>query len=82
MSTESSGGIAGLFDGSSVELVGVEDHPDGGIRCYIGHRARGMYCIIDDADAIQQTRLAWAGGRRVLMPTPPSWCVFFEGETP
>jgi hypothetical protein len=79
-SAQRSSGFAGLFDGSSVELVGVEDHHEGGIRCYLGHRANGVYCVMVDPEAIKRTRAAWAGGRRVLMPTPPSSCVFSDEE--
>jgi hypothetical protein len=70
--------VGGLFAGTHTLLVGVEDDPDGGIRVYLGHRGRGLYAVITDADAIEEVRNAWAGGGHVTIPIPPRECITAE----
>lgn len=75
------GSMLGLFTGGSTFLVGVEDDPGGGIRCYLGHRANGHYCIVEDPAATKQVRNAWASGGHVAFPTPPPDCIYSDDET-
>lgn len=74
--------VLGLFTGSSTLLVGVEDDPEGGVRCYLGHRASGMYCVVEDPAAVKQVRDAWAGGGHIAFATPPSSCIYSEDDPP
>lgn len=72
--------ILGLFTGASTFLVGVEDDPEGGIRCYLGHRANGLYCVIDDPDAIREVRGAWSMGGHVAISVPPAEFIYSEAD--
>lgn len=75
--------MLGLFSGSSSLLVGVEDDPEGGIRCYLNHRAAGEYCVIDDPDAIREVRAAWGGAMgHITIPTPPAELIYCEESSP
>lgn len=73
-------GILGLFTGHSTLLVGVEDDPEGGIRCYLGHRASGRYCVVEDPKEIAEIRAAWAGSRHVVVPTPPAEFIYCDDQ--
>lgn len=73
-------GLCELLSGAAVELVGVEEQDDGGMRLYITHRARGLYALIYDEGAKAEAREAWNGGSRILIPTPPLECVFSESR--
>lgn len=73
-------GILGLFTGASTFLVGVEDDPEGGIRCYLGHRANGTYCVIDDPDTIRQVWAAWGCGGHVAITTPPAEFIYVDDD--
>jgi hypothetical protein len=44
-------GLTALMSGETTYLVGVEDGPDGSLKAYVGHRSRGVYCLIDDPEA-------------------------------
>jgi hypothetical protein len=74
------GSMLGLFTGDTTILVGVEDDPDGGLRCYVGARYRGLYVIVDDPKEMERVQHAWAGGGHVLMPVPPAECVYSDKE--
>lgn len=58
-------------DGEVTLLVGLEDQPDGLVRAYLGHRARGVYLLLS-ADEVEPFRQAWGSGQHVWMhPIPP-----------
>lgn len=71
----------GLLAGTAVEVVGVEDAPDGALRVFIVHRAEGRYVVVgpefpDEQDAL---RRGWANTHaRLLIPTPRADQVFRE----
>lgn len=53
-------------------VVGVEEQPDGAWRVYLGHRAKGIYLLLEAAEA-EPFRRAWASGGHVWMaPIPPA----------
>lgn len=58
--------------GTHTLLVGLEDQDDGGLRLYLGHRADGLYVVLDDEAAKVQARRAWAVGGHVTIPVPPA----------
>jgi hypothetical protein len=61
-----------LMLGQSVEVVGIEDLPDGAVKVYIGQRWRGIYCIAEAGDAADAIRREWSDpSRRLLIPRPP-----------
>ena len=64
----------------SVELVGIEDQNDGGMRLYLTHRARGIYALVYDEDVKADARAAWAGSQRVLVPMPPAECIYRDAR--
>lgn len=68
--------IGGLLSGRSTYLVGIEDGPGGTLKAYLGHRSRGVYCIVEDPEAQEAFRSAWRGGGIVTAPTPPPECLF------
>lgn len=74
------GSMLGLFTGDSTFLVGVEDNPGGGLRCFLGSRHRGLYVIVDEPDEMAKVRNAWAGGGHVCFPTPPAEFIFSEKD--
>jgi hypothetical protein len=81
MADNLAGSMLGLFTGDTTLLVGVEDHPDGGLKCYLGARYRGVYAIVDDPEAMEKVRRAWADPTaKVLFPVPPPECVFSDRE--
>jgi hypothetical protein len=71
-------GPGGLLAGTQVELVGIEDQSDGGLRLYLTHRSRGEYVVVDDPDVQRAVRATWAGGGRVLIPAPPATAIHRE----
>jgi len=68
------------MSGEMTYLVGIEDGPDGSLKAYVGHRARGVYCLIDDPEAQTAFRKAWASRAIVTIPTPPPECLFADPE--
>lgn len=73
--------IAGLITGTHTYLVGVEDDPDGGLRCYLGARSKGLYCVVEDEDAKADVRRAWGGSLGLItIPVPPPKCIFAEAD--
>lgn len=75
------GSMVGLFTGDTTVLVGVEDDPDGGLRCYLGARYRGLYVIVDDPEQMEKIRRAWAyTSSHVLFPVPPPERVFSDAQ--
>lgn len=70
--------VANLLAGQSTFVVGIEDDPDGGLRVFLGHRSRGLYCVIDDAAAIEQIRAMWESKMPFTIPIPPPNFIFEE----
>lgn len=70
--------------GMSALVVGLEDDEEtGGLRVYLGHRARGLYAIVEDENAKDELRRAWAqGGHVTLSPKPPTAVIWTERERP
>jgi hypothetical protein len=61
-------------------LVGVEEQPDGAVRVYLGHRAKGVYLLVEPEQA-DPFRRAWASGQHVWMaPVPPAERLLVDGE--
>jgi hypothetical protein len=75
--------IGGLFTGQTVFVVGVEDDAEtGGLRMYVGHRSNGIYAIVEDEDAKDELRRAWASLRHVIVGRPPANVLYAEAERP
>jgi hypothetical protein len=61
----------GVMAGTHVEVVGVEDDPDGGVRVFFGHRSDGRYVWITDEVSVCEVRETWAQtAQRVTMVAP------------
>ena len=59
--------------GESVEVVGIEPDPSGGLRVWLGHRSKRVYAIVDDPDSRAAIEQAWANkATRLLIPMPPA----------
>ena len=77
------GGVLGLATGRAALVTGVEDDPETGcLRMYLGHRSRGIYALIEDEDAKDELRRAWAGSQHVVVPKPPLEVLWTERERP
>lgn len=63
-------GMVDLMTGNTALVVGVEDGPDDALKVYIGARYRGVYVLVDDADAQREIRRAWDTMGHVLIPLP------------
>jgi hypothetical protein len=64
--------LMGLLSGTSTFVVGVEDDPDGSLRMYVGHRARGIHTHVVDERDKQELRRAWANVMgHVVVEAPP-----------
>jgi hypothetical protein len=75
--------VGALFAKSSTLVVGVEDDAATGcLRMYVGHRARGVYALVEDEDAKDELRRAWGGGRHVVTSVPPREVLYTESERP
>lgn len=73
--------VFGLFAGTHTLLVGVEDDPEGGLRLYLGHRAKGAYAVIDDPEEIARIRQSWGGARGyITVPIPPAECIYVDED--
>jgi hypothetical protein len=59
-----------VIDSGKVELVGVEDDYEGGVRLYYTHRSMGVYALVTDPEWVAKARQAWAGMGRVFIPRP------------
>lgn len=70
------------FAGEVTLLVGIEEQPDGFVRAYLGHRARGLYLLLAETEA-EPFRRAWATGQHVWMrPVPPVELLHREDAPP
>lgn len=68
------------FAGPVTLLVGVEEQPDGRVRAYLGARWKGLYLLLDPAEA-EPFRQAWATGQHVWMrPIPPADLLHRDGD--
>jgi hypothetical protein len=76
--------VAGLLTGNSALVVGVEDDDETGcLRMYVGARHQGIYALIEDEDAKDELRRAWANVRQhVLVARPPESCLYTVEERP
>ena len=54
-------------------LVGLEETTQGALKVYLGHRAKGLYLLVTDAEEQETFRRAWATRQHVWMwPLPPA----------
>ena len=55
-------------------LTGIEDDPSGALRVYLGARYKGLYMLIEDAEAKDTFRRAWGSGapHTWMWPLPPA----------
>ena len=65
-------------------LVGVEDHPGGGIRCYVSDRALDVHVHVDQPDDVARVRAAWSnsGGTGPFIPAPEAYLCCCGEPTP
>jgi hypothetical protein len=63
-------------------LVGLEDEPDGTLRVYLGHRAKGIYMQVITPQAQEHFRRAWGGGFGYvwMWPLPPADALFRDDK--
>jgi hypothetical protein len=74
-----SSGIGGLLSGETVILRGVEEHPQGGIKAYVG---QGLYAWIPDEINAEKVRRAWGSGcGHICIPKPPPNALFTDAES-
>lgn len=73
----------GLAIGLSTLVSGVEEDAETGcLRMYVGHRCRGIYALIEDEEAKDELRRAWAQGGHVVVDKPPLDVLWTERERP
>jgi hypothetical protein len=73
----------GLAIGLSTLVVGVENDAETGcLRMYVGHRSRGIYALIEDEEAKDELRRAWAQGGHVVVDKPSLDVLWTERERP
>lgn len=74
-------GPFGLLAGTHCLVVGVEDGPEGMLKVYVDARHRGLYALVEDAEAQQAIRRAWANTSSHLTITiPPPECLFLDSD--
>jgi hypothetical protein len=71
--------MADLMTGRTAMVTGLEDEPDGALKVYVGPRWRGVYVLVDDAEAKDAIRRGWAVGGHLLIPIPAAKCLW-RGE--
>lgn len=75
----------GIIWSGGTFVVGVEpDEATGCLRMYVGHRYKGIYALIEDADAKAELRRAWAQTYHghLMVPVPPNSALHTERERP
>lgn len=80
-----SGSAVGLFlSGAGTLVVGVQEDPATGcVRMYVGHRADGIYALVEDEEAKTELRQAWANnGQHLVVERPPDNVLYTEAERP
>jgi hypothetical protein len=76
-------GPFGWLAGTHCLVVGVEDGPDGTLKVYVDARWKGLYAIVEDAEAQEAIRRAWANTSSHLTITkPPPECLFRDPVAP
>lgn len=71
----------GCAFGTHTFVVGVEDNGDGALRVYLGHRAKGLYVLVEDEDAKAQVQRAWEGcSGHITIAVPPPECIFKDAR--
>lgn len=73
-------GMVDLMTGRTALVVGVKDDPDGALKVYVGARYRGIYVLVDDANAQHEIQRAWATGGHVLVPLPDDSQLHRDGD--
>jgi len=77
--------MLGYALGLTTLIVGVEDDPETGcLRMYVDHRGRGLYALIEEDEAKEQLRRAWANSSRghLTVEKPPAHALWTEDERP
>lgn len=77
-------GFLGLMMGYDTLVVGVEDDAETGcLRMYVGARHQGIYALVEDEDAKDELRRAWAHiGQHVMVAKPPPSALWTTKERP
>lgn len=73
------------FSGRGVLVVGVEDDAETGcLRMYVGSRGDGIYALVEDAEAKEELRRAWARSftGHLVVERPPDNVLWTERERP
>lgn len=73
-------GLLGLVLGRNTLLVGVEEREDGALKCYLGARWKGIYCIVDDPEDKAEVRRLWGMGQHVTFPIPDADELFTDAD--
>lgn len=77
--------LMGYALGLSALVVGVEDDAETGcLRMYLDSRSRGLYALIEDADAKEALRRGWAASYHghLTVEWPPASALYTEDERP
>lgn len=61
-----------------VLLVGIADHPEGGIKAYIEARYLNRYAWVPDPDVAADIRTLWFSGGHGYIPRPAPDEIFVE----
>jgi len=73
--------MIGLLAGTHTILVGVEPDPGGGLRCYLGDRRKGTYCLVEDEASKAEVRRVWESATGIVeFPVPPEGFLFCDEE--
>ena len=65
-----------LLLGGYTMIVGVEDHPEGGLKVYIGARYLNKYVWTTDPEAVAEIRRSWPPFGHLVMAVPPADHIF------
>jgi hypothetical protein len=81
MTTPARLALASVFTHGKSLLTGCEWLASGDLKCYVGPRWEGIYCLLPpgpDADAVWR---AWGDvSQHVLIPTPPPDALFTDKD--
>lgn len=69
--------MLGLLTGHETIIVGLGETEGGALKVYLGHRSRGVYCVVTD-ECREGIQRAWDGHTHVVVKKPPSEALFSD----
>ena len=71
-----------MFFGTPQSIVTGVERNEAGLKVYVGHRYKGIFCLVNDPVAMREIERAWADiSCHVFIPRPPDDALFHDSDS-